>query len=268
MLRFFGLASRDRKSSTEMPPAISDGEQSQSEDDLRVPVRTKAVASSPVDTPTSRRQATTVASAARNRSKAPSKAAPQPKADEEEEEEEGEESDEDLEEDEYVVEKIMSHMVYPDGTLKFEVKWEGYDKKADRTWESKDNLVENASDILTEYLQAHGGEDKILEESEKGVKGKKRGRPAASVPAAGKRRKGDHPSDSTPPATTKAWKPPAGSWEDEVQSIDACHDENSGKLIVYLTWKNGQKTQHETKVIYQRCPQKMLAFYERHVKIV
>lgn len=118
-------------------------------------------------------------------------------------------------------------------------------------------MVENASDILAEYLLAHGGEDKILEESEKGVKGKKRGRPAASAPAAGKRRKGDHPSDSTPPATTKAWKPPAGSWEDEVQSIDACHDENSGKLIVYLTWKNGQKTQHETKVIYQRCPQKV-----------
>ncbi|KXJ89697.1 chromo domain-like protein [Microdochium bolleyi] len=162
----------------------------------------------------------------------------------------------------------MSHMVYPDGVLKFEVKWEGYDKKTDRTWESKENLLENAGDILRDYLEAHGGEDKILEDSEKGIKGKKRGRPAASGAAAGKRRKADHPRDGTPPASTKAWKPPAGSWEDEVDTIDACHDENSGKLIVYLTWKNGQKTQHETKVIYQRCPQKMLKFYERHVKIV
>lgn len=141
--------------------------------------------------------------------------------------------------------------------MKFEVKWEGYNKKADRTWESKENLTENANDILEAYLEAHGGEEKILEDSEKGIKGKKRGRPPAGAAAAGKRRKADHPGNSTPPVSTKVWKPPAGSWEDDVDTIDACHDENSGKLIVYLTWKNGQKTQHETKVIYQRCPQKV-----------
>lgn len=118
-------------------------------------------------------------------------------------------------------------------------------------------MTENANDILEAYLEAHGGEEKILEDSEKGIKGKKRGRPAASAAAAGKRRKADHPGDSTPPISTKVWKPPAGSWEDDVDTIDACHDEHSGKLIVYLTWKNGQKTQHETKVIYQRCPQKV-----------
>lgn len=76
-----------------------------------------------------------------------------------------------------------------------------------------------------------------------------------------------------------------------MQSIDACHDEITGKLIVYLTWVNGQKTQHGTKIVYTRCPQKvrrpssstvhivvldtdhcyankMLQFYEQHVKIV
>lgn len=69
-------------------------------------------------------------------------------------------------------------------------------------------------------------------------------------------------------------------------NLDACEDEESGKLMVYLSWKNGQKTQHPTNVIYQRCPQKvcwmtwlrcrlwkltalqMLQFYERHVRII
>ena len=27
------------------------------------------------------------------------------------------------------------------GVLKFEVKWEGYEKKADRTWEPEENLM-------------------------------------------------------------------------------------------------------------------------------
>jgi chromobox protein 1 len=58
-------------------------------------------------------------------------------------------------------------------------------------------------------------------------------------------------------AQKATWKPPAGSWEDQIKDLDACEDEESGKLMVYLTWINGQKTQHETSVIYKRCPQKV-----------
>ncbi|RYP75827.1 hypothetical protein DL771_002091 [Monosporascus sp. 5C6A] len=181
------------------------------------------------------------------------------------------EDDEDMEEGEYIVEKILSHIVDPDGTVRYEVKWEGYEKKSDRTWETTDNLRENASEVLEEYLRSVGGEQKIIEEAKTAMKTKKRGRPSSSATPANstkKRRNGSHPASSTPPASGRPWKPPVGSWEEEIESIDACHDENTGKLIVYLTWKNGQKTQHDTKVIYQRCPQKMLQFYERHVKIV
>ncbi|KAI1446118.1 hypothetical protein F5Y02DRAFT_417414 [Annulohypoxylon stygium] len=181
-----------------------------------------------------------------------------------------EEEGEDLDEDEYIVEKIISHVVEPNGVLKFKVKWEGYEKKSDQTWEDDENLKENASDVLEEYLKSVGGREKILEDVKAALKTKKRGRPSAGTPTNGtkRRRNGEHPDSATPPASGKAWKVPVGSWEDEVDSIDACHDENTGKLIVYLTWKNGQKTQHDTKVVYQRCPQKMLQFYERHVKIV
>ncbi|KAI3321354.1 hypothetical protein HD806DRAFT_206267 [Xylariaceae sp. AK1471] len=185
--------------------------------------------------------------------------------------ERGEDEDEDLEEDEYIVEKILAHVLEADGSLKYRVKWEGWEKKSDQTWEEEENLRENAAGVLDEYLASVGGRDKIMEEAQTALKTKKRGRPSAGTPANGtkRRRNGSHPASATPPASsTRAWKPPAGSWEDHVESIDACHDENTGKLIVYLTWKDGQKTQHETKVIYQRCPQKMLQFYERHVKIV
>ncbi|KAI2617790.1 heterochromatin protein one [Hypoxylon sp. NC1633] len=185
-----------------------------------------------------------------------------------EDEDEGDAGD--MEEDVYIVEKIIAHAVEPDGTLKFKVKWEGYDKKSDQTWEEDDNLKENASDVLEEYLHSLGGRQKILDDATTAIKTKKRGRPAAGTPTNGaKRRRNDsHPASATPPTSGRPWKPPVGSWEDEVDSIDACHDENTGKLIVYLTWKNGHKTQHDTKVVYQRCPQKMLQFYERHVKIV
>ncbi|ORY62608.1 chromo domain-like protein [Pseudomassariella vexata] len=167
---------------------------------------------------------------------------------------------------------IVGHVVQ-NGIIKYKVKWEGYEKKSDQTWEEEDNLKENATVVLDEYLEKVGGRDAILKESKAAVTGKKRARPASNTPNNGTKRTkrtGSHPASTTPPASVseKKWKAPAGSWEDEVESIDACHDEQSGKLVVYLTWKNGQKTQHDTKVVYTRCPQKMLQFYERHVKIV
>ncbi len=125
-------------------------------------------------------------------------------------------------------------------------------------------IRENASEILQEYLQSVGGEEKIIQDAKTAMKTKKRGRPSSTTPVNGtKKRKNDnHPASATPPASARSWKPPAGSWEDEIESIDACHDEHTGKLMVYLTWKNGQKTQHDTKVIYQRCPQKVKSVYQ------
>ncbi|RCI15766.1 hypothetical protein L249_2755 [Ophiocordyceps polyrhachis-furcata BCC 54312] len=161
-------------------------------------------------------------------------------------------------------------MVAEDGSLKFLVKWEGWEKKADMTWEPEDNLRESASEILVEYYKRIGGRDSIFEESQAASRGKKRGRGATGTPASTKRprKNGLHPADSTPPASAKKWNPPAGSWEDEIESIEAFEDEGSGKLAVYLIWKNGKKTKHDTSVIYKKCPQKMLQFYERHVKII
>ncbi|PFH55388.1 hypothetical protein XA68_18437 [Ophiocordyceps unilateralis] len=184
--------------------------------------------------------------------------------------EDEDEDDEDLGEDEFIVEAIKKHMVDEDGSLKFLVKWEGWNKKSDMTWEPEDNLMDSASEILIEYYRQIGGRDSIFEESQVASRSKKRGRASTGTATSTKRprKNGLHPADSTPPASTKKWSPPAGSWEDEIESIDACEDEGSGRLAVYLIWKNGRKTKHDTSVIYKKCPQKMLQFYEMHVKII
>jgi len=179
------------------------------------------------------------------------------------------EDDEDEDEDVYVVEAIKKHMVDENGDIRFQVKWEGYDSKKDLTWEPEENLAESATDILQEYFNKIGGREAIFEETEK-ARGKKRGRSAGASNAASKRsrKNGSHPASSTPPASAKPWSPPSGSWEDDVEHIDACEEQKNGKLLIFLNWKNGKKTRHETSVIYKKCPQKMLQFYEKHVRIV
>lgn len=126
---------------------------------------------------------------------------------------------------------------------------------------------ENAQSVLDEYYESVGGRDKIMEEARKALKTKKRGPPTSNTPTSTSHKRsrtnGDHPARTTPPATA-AWKPPAGSWEDEITDLDACEDEETGKLMVYLTWKDGHKTQHETSVIYKRCPQKVRRPLHRH----
>lgn len=128
---------------------------------------------------------------------------------------------------------------------------------------------ESASDILNDYLKLRGGREAIFDETEQAVKTKKRGRKSNGTQAGSakrSRKNATHPAETTPPASAKQWSPPAGSWEDEIETIDACEGA-SGELVVYLIWKNGHKTKHNTSVIYKKCPQKVMAesrFGSRH----
>lgn len=189
-------------------------------------------------------------------------------------ESEEEQDDEELAEDVFEVESICNHMVEEsDGELKFEVKWKGYEKKSDRTWESEENLMESAREILTSYLEKLGGKDQLLAEynakKEEAQNKKKRGRQSNGTTGNGAKKakkNGSQPTSASSRDTTELaqFKPPSGNWEDEVVGIDACEG-GEGKVVVYLTWKNGAKSQHPLHQIYKRCPQKMLEFYERHL---
>jgi hypothetical protein len=131
--------------------------------------------------------------------------------------------------------------------------------------------------ILNEYLASVGGKEAIIaayEEKKAAIeaskKGKKRGRVSTGTPQnGGKKSKkngtGAHPAVGSPPASSeKKFVPPTGNWEDLIESIEACEGEDE-KVIVYLTWKVGAKTQHPLAQIYKRCPQRMLRFYESHL---
>jgi chromobox protein 1 len=66
------------------------------------------------------------------KAKIPTKAEPVVEAEEEDDDEE------DI--DEYRVEKILKHDFGEEGVVIYHIKWLGYDKKADLTWEPLENL--------------------------------------------------------------------------------------------------------------------------------
>ncbi|KAH7137594.1 hypothetical protein EDB81DRAFT_844136 [Dactylonectria macrodidyma] len=166
------------------------------------------------------------------------------------------EVDGELEDDLFIVETIKNH-----GNLMFQVKWKGFESKKDLTWEPEDNLNVSGDEILNQYFDTIGGRDKIFDESDRAAKTKK-GRQTSNGTFSTRpkrlQRNEAHAGDETLLATTKPWNPPSGSWEDEIEAIGACEEDDNGKLIVYLGWKNGQKTKHETQVIYKKCPQKVV----------
>ncbi|KFA53717.1 hypothetical protein S40293_09647 [Stachybotrys chartarum IBT 40293] len=175
----------------------------------------------------------------------------------------GEESDGDLDHDIFIVETIKNHVIAKNGNPIFLVKWKGFESKKDLTWEPEDNLTVSGDEILNEYYDKIGGRDKLFEGSNGVAKTTKRRLTTDGTLAVMSKR-----LKETEVAARKQWIPPSGSWEDEVETINACEQDNNGKLVVFLIWKNGQKTKHGTQVIYKKCPQKMLQFYEQRVKII
>ncbi|SPJ79167.1 related to chromatin-associated swi6 protein [Fusarium torulosum] len=181
-----------------------------------------------------------------------------------------EESDGELEDGLFIVETIKKHLIDKNGNLVFQVKWKGFENKKDLTWEPEENLKVSGDEILNEYFDTIGGRHKIFEESNRAAKTKRRIPTTNGTFGTRLRRLRQnkvHVTDETLLATAKKWSPPSGSWEDEIETIDACEKDNDGYLIVYIIWKNGQKTKHGTEIVYKKCPQKMLQFYEEYVNI-
>jgi chromobox protein 1 len=116
---------------------------------------------------------------------------------------------------------------------------------------------DGARDVLNEYFEEIGGRP------EPGKKRKGRKSTAAEsereTPVTAKRLKKE-----------KEWSPPPGSWEHEVSHVDTVEeakDPVTGKKTryAYLVWVNQKKTQHPLPHVYQKCPQRMLEYYESHL---
>ncbi|KAF1969991.1 hypothetical protein BU23DRAFT_591305 [Bimuria novae-zelandiae CBS 107.79] len=169
------------------------------------------------------------------------------------------EGEDEAEEDEYVVESILGHKKSK-GSILYHVKWQGYDDPADMTWEGEDNLEDVQA--LVDYHKSIGGRP----EAGTKRKGRKSGVDTeSSNPVAAKRMKKE-----------KEWAPPAGSWEDEVDHVDTVEQRTNPKTgqpekYGYLVWKQRSgpdhqiKTQHPLQLIFKKCPQRMLAYFEEHL---
>ncbi|KAI9651698.1 MAG: hypothetical protein M1831_000513 [Alyxoria varia] len=204
------------------------------------------------------------------------------------EEDAGEEEDE----EEYVVEKLLDHKFKgKKGIVEYLIKWEGWEET---TWEPEENL-EGCDDKMNEYFESIGGKPtprptgNKRKASQNGVSGtptqtsSARGRKKAKTededdstgtPAAsgGKRgRASGATSGGVKNLVTDSngnvvkWNAPKGSWEKEVIAVDTLERGDDGKLKGFIVWAGGHKSQHPTSVLNEKCPQKMLQFYEAHI---
>ncbi|KAJ4298972.1 hypothetical protein N0V90_004216 [Kalmusia sp. IMI 367209] len=133
-------------------------------------------------------------------------------------------------------------------------KLAGYDDPADMTWEDENNL--EGVEALADYFEAIGGKPEIGKKR----KGRQSGvKTESGTPVSVKRMKKE-----------KEWAPPPGSWEDDVDHVDTVEqrmDPRTGRQekFGYLVWKHHVKTQHPLPLIFKKCPQKMLAYFEAHL---
>ncbi|KAJ5168674.1 uncharacterized protein N7482_004268 [Penicillium canariense] len=196
----------------------------------------------------------------------------------EDEADEEEEQDPDI----YIVEKINEHVWLGNGTLSLLVKWKGWEKPEDLTWEPEAELKKGANIALQEYYKSIGGRPKNPPKAApKAGPGRKRkslgetkanSTPESTEPK--RRRKSEALTSEEPPAETAAeseeddlsWTPKSKDWDNQIDKIDTIiRDQESGNLFAFLLWNNGRRSRVAISLCYDRCPRKMLAFYEQHL---
>lgn len=65
-------------------------------------------------------------------------------------------------------------------------------------------------------------------------------------------------SAASTPVPKAKWEPPSGSWEDHVVSVDTMEkDPVDNTISAYLMWADGHRSLHPSKVVHQKCPQKV-----------
>jgi len=88
-----------------------------------------------------------------------------------------------------------------------------------------------AKDVLEEYFESVGGKPKYTAPTNK----RSRQSNVGSTPGTAKKKKTTPSNESPAPVEEPKWKPPAGSWEDEIQAIDTIEKTDKG-LICYIQW--------------------------------
>ncbi|TGZ78237.1 chromo domain-like protein [Ascodesmis nigricans] len=221
---------------------------------------------------TKKAASTTPATSRRSKKQEEPEPSPEPEpAEDDKADDEGDEDEDAGEEEEYVVEKIMDHKIEKK-KLYFHVKWKGYEKKSDMTWEPEENCA-GAQEAVEDYFAEIGGRPQPVTPAKSSNKRNRISTVGASsdnTPApksVNKRaRKSIAGGGDDMDIDDKKWTPPnTKSWEEDVIAIDTIEKNNDGQLVCFVQWKDGKKSQHPIQDIYKKCPQRMLKFYEQHL---
>lgn len=133
------------------------------------------------------------------------------------------------EEDIYDVEAILDDRIY-NGEKQYLIKWVGWDKPSDNTWESECNVL--CDELKNEYEA---------------------------------RKKAAKPSKKSPLRPKKFKDTPTNEWEDKIKEIVNVVPNNDGRLEVEYLMHNGKRGVCMSDEIHRKAPIKLLNFYEAHL---
>ncbi|CAB4428686.1 unnamed protein product [Rhizophagus irregularis] len=182
-------------------------------------------------------------------------------------------------EDEYVVEKIIDHRKLK-GVTQYYLKWKGYPED-DNTWENESDMF--AKELIEKYWKKIEKSNKQSVESpeESSDKGnskenmkkieqvkKKQTMITSNQVNIRKRKFSDSFNEEPDFSLLENFPPPSlTTWEEAVDDVETVerNSKDSG-LWIYLNWKSGHRTRHPASVANLMCPQKIIRFYEEHLK--
>jgi len=169
----------------------------------------------------------------------------------------GEEAGEDEEEEVYIVERIVKHRK-KGSRVQYFLKWKGY-PDSENTWEDESNVF--AQDLIDDYWQ-NANQSKSTP-----------GRPTKTTPKTSatktktpksepvnKKRKIQEDDDLQQQLIDSE------DWEEQVDEVETVERNANGELMIYLNWKSGHKTIHLAEIVNRKCPQKIIKFYESHLR--
>jgi len=160
-------------------------------------------------------------------------------------------------EEEYAVEKIISHRQTRKG-LEYFVKWEGF-SDADNTWEPKDNL--NCPDLVEAYTKECNRKDEA-KKSEKSASAKQQKSNKVKEEKKVKKRKSTA-EDVGSGGKKKADKMNGFDKGFTAEEIIGATEDN-GQVLFLIKWKEAMQDYEliPSKTVNQKIPQMVIAFYE------
>ncbi|GHJ90317.1 hypothetical protein NliqN6_6719 [Naganishia liquefaciens] len=188
--------------------------------------------------------------------------------------------DDDDEDEEYEIEDILGHEL-KNGQYRYLVSWAGYGPEHN-SWTLERDF--GSTEIIDDYWSKQGGRPAPSSTS----KSKKRAasasqtnnskRTGSSQPQQNKKADRDgqraraEREEAELERLAQEHQDPVSqykdlaNWEDSVQKISTVERGPNNRLVVYMIMKDGSKTAQDSSVANARCPQKMLEFYESHLK--